>query len=153
MGGGRGEGFSSDLFSAISDQPSFVIRNSSFVIRNSHLNRIFALPETVHGSVVQLDRISDSGSEGWGFESLRSHQGQRSVYSEQLSAISHDLRASRPSCSHHVGGGLGNIERAYRDDRFLQRSVISHQFSAISKTPACTGHLTPKGCHIDSPAE
>jgi hypothetical protein len=24
-----------------------------------------------HGPVVQLDRISDSGSEGWGFESLR----------------------------------------------------------------------------------
>lgn len=26
------------------------------------------------GSVVQLDRISDSGSEGWGFESLRGHK-------------------------------------------------------------------------------
>ncbi len=27
-----------------------------------------------NGSVVQLDRISDSGSDGWGFESLRSHR-------------------------------------------------------------------------------
>ena len=26
------------------------------------------------GSVVQLDRMSDSGSDGWGFESLRSHK-------------------------------------------------------------------------------
>ena len=26
------------------------------------------------GPVVQLDRISDSGSEGWGFESLRGHK-------------------------------------------------------------------------------
>ena len=26
------------------------------------------------GSVVQLDRISDFGSEGWGFESLRGHK-------------------------------------------------------------------------------
>lgn len=25
-------------------------------------------------SVVQLDRMSDSGSDGWGFESLRSHK-------------------------------------------------------------------------------
>ena len=25
------------------------------------------------GSVVQLDRMTDSGSVGWGFESLRSH--------------------------------------------------------------------------------
>ena len=28
-----------------------------------------------NGSVVQLDRIADSGSVGWGFESLRSHTG------------------------------------------------------------------------------
>lgn len=27
----------------------------------------------VIGLVVQLDRISDFGSEGWGFESLRGH--------------------------------------------------------------------------------
>ena len=26
------------------------------------------------GCVVQLDRISDFGSEGWGFESLRGHK-------------------------------------------------------------------------------
>ncbi len=26
------------------------------------------------GSVVQLDRMADSGSVGWGFESLRSHK-------------------------------------------------------------------------------
>ena len=26
------------------------------------------------GCVVQLDRISDFGSEGWGFESLRGHE-------------------------------------------------------------------------------
>lgn len=29
------------------------------------------------GSVVQLDRISDSGSEGWGFESLRGHKKKK----------------------------------------------------------------------------
>ncbi len=27
----------------------------------------------INGCVVQLDRISDFGSEGWGFESLRGH--------------------------------------------------------------------------------
>ena len=27
-----------------------------------------------NGFVVQLDRISDFGSEGWGFESLRGHR-------------------------------------------------------------------------------
>ena len=32
-------------------------------------NVIFAL----HGPVVQLDRISDFGSEGWGFESSLGH--------------------------------------------------------------------------------
>ncbi len=30
-----------------------------------------------NGSVVQLDRIADSGSVGWGFESLRSHKKTR----------------------------------------------------------------------------
>ena len=28
----------------------------------------------INGLVVQLDRISDFGSEGWGFESLRGHE-------------------------------------------------------------------------------
>ncbi len=30
------------------------------------------------GSVVQLDRMADSGSVGWGFESLRSHTQKKS---------------------------------------------------------------------------
>ena len=29
---------------------------------------------TQYGSVAQLNRASDYGSEGWGFDSLRSHQ-------------------------------------------------------------------------------
>ena len=29
--------------------------------------------QKITGCVVQLDRISDFGSEGWGFESLRGH--------------------------------------------------------------------------------
>ncbi len=32
----------------------------------------------IPGRVVQLDRISDFGSEGWGFESSRGHQDERS---------------------------------------------------------------------------
>ena len=36
-------------------------------------NVIFAL----HGPVVQLDRISDFGSEGWGFESSLGHIKKR----------------------------------------------------------------------------
>ena len=34
---------------------------------------IFKSPLMKNGCVVQLDRISDFGSEGWGFESLRGH--------------------------------------------------------------------------------
>ena len=30
-----------------------------------------------NGSVVQLDRMSDFGSDGWGFESLRSHKNKK----------------------------------------------------------------------------
>ena len=30
--------------------------------------------KSMPGCVVQLDRISDFGSEGWGFESLRGHE-------------------------------------------------------------------------------
>jgi len=40
---------------------------SNFVLRTSY----FVLKK---GCVVQLDRISDFGSEGWGFESLRGHE-------------------------------------------------------------------------------
>jgi len=31
----------------------------------------------MHGSVAQLNRASDFGSEGWGFESLRGHHISR----------------------------------------------------------------------------
>ncbi len=34
---------------------------------------------TKKGSVVQLDRISDFGSEGWGFESLPGHKKRQTL--------------------------------------------------------------------------
>lgn len=40
----------------------------------AHLTKNHYLCTTKNGSVVQLDRIADSGSVGWGFESLRSHK-------------------------------------------------------------------------------
>ena len=43
--------------------------NSKFNIQNS----------TFPGPVAQLDRASDSGSEGWGFESLRDHPGAKTT--------------------------------------------------------------------------
>ena len=43
---------------------------NSNIERKESKNNIFA---TI-GSVVQLDRISDFGSDGWGFESLRGHK-------------------------------------------------------------------------------
>ncbi len=42
----------------MNDFISFIIHRLSFI---------------KNGCVVQLDRISDFGSEGWGFESLRGH--------------------------------------------------------------------------------
>ena len=44
------------------------VKFNSNIERKESKNNIFA---TI-GSVVQLDRISDFGSDGWGFESLRS---------------------------------------------------------------------------------
>jgi hypothetical protein len=34
----------------------------------------FEYYKSIYGRVVQLDRISDFGSEGWGFEPLRGHK-------------------------------------------------------------------------------
>ena len=45
---------------------------SRFYLVKSQISINFAALQK-NGSVVQLDRISDSGSEGCGFESLRSH--------------------------------------------------------------------------------
>jgi hypothetical protein len=45
-----------------------IINNLIFI--NPLLFSIKSMP----GCVVQLDRISDFGSEGWGFESLRGHR-------------------------------------------------------------------------------
>ena len=38
---------------------------------NSHKSKIIS--QKSQGLVVQLDRISDFGSDGWGFEPLRGH--------------------------------------------------------------------------------
>ena len=46
-----------------------IAKFNSNIERKESKNNIFA---TI-GSVVQLDRISDFGSDGWGFESLRGH--------------------------------------------------------------------------------
>lgn len=58
------------------------------------------------GSVVQLDRISDSGSEGWGFESLRGHKKIKEAVLPPLSfSIAGGLlsfTACKPTCKNVV---------------------------------------------------
>ena len=46
-------------------------------------NNIF----TTLGPVVQLDRISDFGSDGWGFESLRGHPSGKLVIFNRFSVF------------------------------------------------------------------
>ena len=40
--------------------------------------------EELNGSVAQLNRASDYGSEGCGFESRRNHKGQKVIDSERV---------------------------------------------------------------------
>jgi hypothetical protein len=68
------------------------------------------------GSVVQLDRMTDSGSVGWGFESLRSHSRSRKAPSVHIGGAFrfvanhlpfqdlsiHLLRAFRFMANYHV---------------------------------------------------
>ena len=50
----------------------------TFFVLNSRLFRVTLLSQK--GCVVQLDRISDFGSEGWGFESLRGHHRGQIIF-------------------------------------------------------------------------
>src|SRR4029077_4825113 len=47
-----------------------------------------AIEKLASGPVAQLDRASDFGSEGWGFDSLRGRQILDTAFSSQLSAVS-----------------------------------------------------------------
>ncbi len=48
-------------------------KNSKKILANWKKPTIFALANTKNGSVAQLNRVSDYGSEGSRFESWRSH--------------------------------------------------------------------------------
>ena len=48
-------------------------KKSSVYLQTSTKNRIFAFAKPTNGTVAQLNRASDYGSEGFGFESQRCH--------------------------------------------------------------------------------
>lgn len=55
-------------------------------------------PEPKHEPVAQLDRVSDSGSEGWGFESPLVHYLKASETIQRMNRYSSTLHLSRFQC-------------------------------------------------------